>query len=100
MFSLAIGIFYGIIAVSLAEVLNVLPIIHRRFNLNKGLQYFLLSLALGKHLDQYYIIQYSDFIESRNVSMTKIVSNNEYSKMVQKASPNSPIITNCIKAFL
>ena len=31
--------------------------------------------------------------------MTKIVSNNEYSKMVQKASPNSPIITNCIKAF-
>ena len=39
---------YGVVAVSLAEVLNVLPIIHRRFNLNKGLQYFLLSLALGK----------------------------------------------------
>ena len=47
-FSLSIGIFYGVVAVSLAEVLNVLPIIHRRFNLNKGLQYFLLSLALGK----------------------------------------------------
>ena len=32
--------------------------------------------------------------------MSKIVSNNEYSKMVQKASPNSPIINNCFKAFL
>ncbi|MFR5772660.1 MAG: stage V sporulation protein AC [Lachnospirales bacterium] len=31
--------------------------------------------------------------------MSKIVSNNEYSKMVQKPS-NSPIINNCFKAFL
>lgn len=49
-YSFAIGIFYGVVAVSLAEVLNVLPIIHRRFHLNKGLQYFILSLALGKAL--------------------------------------------------
>lgn len=28
------------------------------------------------------------------------ISNNDYSKMTDKASPNSPIILNCIKAFL
>lgn len=28
------------------------------------------------------------------------ISNNEYSKMVDKASPNSPVLMNCIKAFL
>ena len=32
--------------------------------------------------------------------MTKIVSEKEYSKMVKKTSPNSPIIKNCIKAFV
>ena len=28
------------------------------------------------------------------------ISNNQYSKMVDKASPNSPAVMNCIKAFL
>ncbi|MBQ9531802.1 MAG: stage V sporulation protein AC [Eubacterium sp.] len=28
------------------------------------------------------------------------ISNSDYSKMTDKASPNSPIIKNCIKAFL
>lgn len=28
------------------------------------------------------------------------ISNNEYSKMTDKASPNSPVILNCVKAFL
>ena len=28
------------------------------------------------------------------------ISKNEYSKMVDKASPNSPILKNCVKAFL
>ncbi len=28
------------------------------------------------------------------------ISNNEYSKMVDKASPNSPVVKNCVKAFL
>lgn len=32
--------------------------------------------------------------------MSKEVSNEKYSNMVKKASPNSPILTNCIKAFL
>lgn len=28
------------------------------------------------------------------------ISNNDYSKMTEKASPNSPIVLNCIKAFI
>ena len=28
------------------------------------------------------------------------ISNNEYSKMVDKASPNSPAVLNCVKAFV
>lgn len=28
------------------------------------------------------------------------ISNSDYSKMTDKASPNSPVITNCIKAFI
>lgn len=32
--------------------------------------------------------------------MGKELSKQQYGKMVKKASPNSPIITNCIKAFI
>lgn len=46
--SLCIGIFYGCLAVSLAEVLNVIPILTRRAGLYKGLKYFITALALGK----------------------------------------------------
>ena len=46
--SLAIGIFYGIIAVSLAEILDVIPILSRRGRLQTGIKYFILSIALGK----------------------------------------------------
>ena len=28
------------------------------------------------------------------------ISKDEYSKMADKASPNSPIVLNCVKAFL
>ncbi len=45
---LCIGIFYGCLAVSLAEVLNVIPILSRRTRLYKGLKYFITALALGK----------------------------------------------------
>lgn len=32
--------------------------------------------------------------------MSKEMTKEQYSKMVEKASPNSPIIKNCIKAFI
>lgn len=47
-FGLCTGVFYGELAVSLAEVLNVFPIFMRRFRMNKGLSYFIPALALGK----------------------------------------------------
>ncbi|MDO4301745.1 MAG: stage V sporulation protein AB [Clostridia bacterium] len=49
-FGLFIGIFYGCLAVSLAEVLNVIPILTRRTMLNRGIKYFIIALALGKAL--------------------------------------------------
>ncbi len=45
---LSIGIFYGCLAVSLAEVLNVIPILSRRTGLQKGIKYFIVALAFGK----------------------------------------------------
>ncbi len=42
------GIFYGCLAVSLAEVINVIPILARRIRMQQGMFYFVLSLALGK----------------------------------------------------
>lgn len=43
-----IGIFYGCLAVSLAEILNVIPILTRRGRIQTGLKYFILAVALGK----------------------------------------------------
>ncbi len=47
-FSLCIGIFYGGLAVSLAEVLNVIPILSRRGRIKEGMMYFMLAIAVGK----------------------------------------------------
>jgi stage V sporulation protein AB len=44
----AVGIFYGCLAVSLAEVLDVIPILTRRGGLKKGIKYFVVSIAVGK----------------------------------------------------
>ncbi len=48
LFSFCIGIFFGELAVSLAEVLNVFPIFMRRFGLNRGLRILIPAIALGK----------------------------------------------------
>lgn len=45
---LAYGIFVGCLAMCLAEVINVLPILTRRVKLQKGLRFFILSIACGK----------------------------------------------------
>lgn len=47
-YSGCIGIFFGCLAVSLAEILNVLPILTRRGRIQTGLKYFILAVALGK----------------------------------------------------
>lgn len=46
--SFSVGIFVGSLAVSLAEIIDVVPIFMRRARLTKGLSIFVLSLALGK----------------------------------------------------
>lgn len=65
LFSLCIGIFFGELAVSLAEVLNVFPIFMRRFRMKKGLRIFIPAIALGKCLGSllYFLITgfYSSF---------------------------------------
>lgn len=44
----AIGIFVGALAMSLAEVLDVMPIFMKRGSFTKGLSAFVLIIALGK----------------------------------------------------
>lgn len=46
--ALAIGVFTGVLAVALAEVLNVMPILLRRSRITRGLPWLLLLFALGK----------------------------------------------------
>lgn len=45
---LLVGIFIGCLAVSVAEVIDVIPILSRRAKLKKGLSVFITALALGK----------------------------------------------------
>ena len=47
-FGLSVGIFVGCLVMSLAETLKALPVIGRRLYLAVGLQYLILSIALGK----------------------------------------------------
>lgn len=42
------GLFVGVLAMALTEVLNVMPILMRRTRLTKGLQWLILAFALGK----------------------------------------------------
>jgi len=46
--SLFAGIFFGVLAMSLAEVLDVLPILAKRVAVKKGILCFVLAIALGK----------------------------------------------------
>jgi len=46
--SLAGGIFIGCLAMSLAEVLNVIPIFSRRARLQRGMFFLVLAIAIGK----------------------------------------------------
>lgn len=53
-----IGVFYGVLAVSLAEVLDVVPILSRRGRIQQGLKYFICAIAFGKVLGSvlYYFV--------------------------------------------
>lgn len=42
------GIFVGVVAISLVEIINVLPVIKERIRLRTGFLYLVLSIAIGK----------------------------------------------------
>jgi len=46
--SLFAGVFFGVLAMSLAEVLDVLPILASRVAVKEGMFWFVLAIALGK----------------------------------------------------
>jgi len=46
--SLVGGIFIGCLAMSLAEILNVIPILTRRARIQRGMFFLVLAIALGK----------------------------------------------------
>lgn len=48
--SLLCGLFIGMLAASLAEVLNVLPVLARRLNIGRYVRFLISALALGKAL--------------------------------------------------
>ena len=48
MWGIAAGIFYGCLAMSLAEVLDVIPILARRVRIKYGLRVIVISIACGK----------------------------------------------------
>ena len=52
------GLFVGVLAMALTEVLNVMPILMRRARLTKGLQWIILAFALGKVVGSllYYLV--------------------------------------------
>jgi len=52
------GVFIGVLAMSLAETLDVLPILARRLSIKKGMSWFVLAIALGKFVGSlvYFIV--------------------------------------------
>ena len=46
--SFANGVFIGCLAMSLAEVLNVIPILSRRARIQRGMFFLILAIAVGK----------------------------------------------------
>lgn len=42
------GVFFGVLAMCLAEVLDVLPILSRRLGIVRGMSFFVIAIAAGK----------------------------------------------------
>lgn len=55
---LAVGIYVGVLAMSLAESLNVTAIFTRRIRLSKGIPWVILGTALGKGLGAWYFYNF------------------------------------------
>ena len=62
-YAFAVGSFMGILAVALAEVLNVMPILMRRTRIIKGLPWLLFALTLGKVIGSFMYFYIEGFFE-------------------------------------
>lgn len=49
-FGFAVGVFVGILVMSLAETLKAIPVMNRRISMAVGIQYAIFSYAIGKML--------------------------------------------------
>jgi len=47
-FGFSVGVFIGVLVMSLAETLKALPVINRRISLAVGIQYLIFAYAIGK----------------------------------------------------
>jgi len=61
--SLSTGIFFGCLAMALAEVLNVIPILMRRGRIERGMFFFVLAIAIGKSVGSLLYFLLSGFFE-------------------------------------
>lgn len=48
LWGLCAGMFVGCVSAALAEVLNVFPILFRRLNVQSGMSFYMMMMALGK----------------------------------------------------
>ncbi|MGL4738325.1 MAG: stage V sporulation protein AB [Cellulosilyticaceae bacterium] len=56
------GIFVGCLAIAVAEILNVMPVMDRRLHIKKGVGFFIIAFAIGKLLGALYYWQYPNFL--------------------------------------
>lgn len=61
-FALAFGMFIGCLAVALAEILDVIPVMQRRLKLKKGLHLLIIALSIGKLVGALYYWLYPGFL--------------------------------------
>lgn len=61
--ALCSGIFIGSLAISLAEILDVVPILSRRARIQSGMQYFVLAIAIGKFIGSIIYFYYPGFYQ-------------------------------------
>lgn len=61
LFSLALGVFIGCLAVALAEILNVIPITKSRLKLKRGVYLLILSFGIGKMIGTLFYYLYPGF---------------------------------------
>lgn len=56
------GIFVGCLAIAVAEILNVMPVMDRRIHIKKGVGFFIIAFAIGKLIGALYYWHYPNFL--------------------------------------